>query len=231
MIAPSPDWFVGTSGFNLRPNGQWVDGEVYELFGYDSGTDNGANFTSSNSDTTPQQPITMLGAPLAGLPALGTYTFDLISVTGALGDFDADGTLGLSDVDALVGEIAGDSNVVSFDLTGDGQVDQADLTEWLAIAGAANLPTGNSYIVGDANLDGGVDVADFNLWNASRFTGDNLWSGGDFNADGVTDVGDFNLWNANRFTSAADVSSVPEPASVSLMLTSLLMLIGWRRRR
>ncbi|MEM7313447.1 MAG: spondin domain-containing protein [Planctomycetota bacterium] len=232
MIAPSPDWFIGTSGFDLRPGGEWVDGLVYDLFAYDSGTDNGVGFTSPNSDTNPQEPISLLGSPLGGLPPIGTYTFNLLSVSGLTGDFDGDGSLGLTDVDSLVAEIAGDSNVVSFDLTGDGNVDGADLTEWLAIAGAENLPSGNSYLVGDANLDGGVDVADFNLWNASRFTADNFWSGGDFNADGVTDVGDFNLWNANRFTSAADsASAVPEPATAGMLISCVLMLWGWRRRK
>lgn len=231
MIAPSPDWFVGTSGFDLRPGGEWVDGFVYDLFAYDSGTDNGTGFTSSNSDTNPQEPISLLGSPLGGLPPIGTYTFNLLSVSGAVGDFDADGSLGLADVDLLVAEISGDSNVLDFDLTGDGQVDETDLTEWLAIAGAANLASGNTYLVGDANLDGGVDVADFNLWNANRFTTDSLWSGGDFNADGAADVGDFNLWNANRFTSAADSASlVPEPATAGLLLSSMLILLGVGRR-
>ncbi len=52
---------------------------------------------------------------------------------------------------------------------------------------------------GDANLDGVVDVSDFNRWNEHRFTGGTFWSSGDFNGDSITDVADFNLWNNNKF--------------------------------
>ncbi len=70
------------------------------------------------------------------------------------------------------------------------------------MAGAANLASGNPYLVGDANLDGVVDVSDFNLWNAHKFTTTAQWTKGDFNADGFTDVSDFNLWNTNKFKTA-----------------------------
>ena len=38
---------------------------------------------------------------------------------------------------------------------------------WPALA---NLASGNSYLMGDANLDGVVDVSDFNAWNSNKFT-------------------------------------------------------------
>lgn len=53
---------------------------------------------------------------------------------------------------------------------------------------------------GDANLDGFVDVSDFNLWNAFKFLPDTNWLQGDFNGDQTTDVSDFNIWNSHRFT-------------------------------
>ncbi len=76
------------------------------------------------------------------------------------------------------------------------------LAQWLAEAGAAELDSGDPYLSGDANLNGVVDVSDFNLWNTHRFTHSAAWCQGDFNADGVVDVGDFNLWNGHRFLSA-----------------------------
>lgn len=54
---------------------------------------------------------------------------------------------------------------------------------------------------GDFNLDGFVDVSDFNIWNSHKFTNSNLWADGDANFDGVVDGQDFNIWNANKFTS------------------------------
>ena len=49
-------------------------------------------------------------------------------------------------------------------------VDLADRDAWLAEAGGVNLVNGNSYGIGDANLDGFVDGLDFIEWNANKFT-------------------------------------------------------------
>ena len=100
---------------------------------------------------------------------------------------------------------------MQFDLSGDGSLTNEDLELWLAEAGAANLASGNPYLHGDANLDGAVDVQDFNVWNANKFTTGTGWCSADFNADGVVDVLDFNSWNANKFQSAdSAVSSVSD---------------------
>lgn len=144
-------------------------------------------------------------------------------------DFDNNGVLDCADIDALVGEIAGGTNSAPFDLTGDGLVNLADRDAWLAGAGGILLPSGNPFRLGDANLDGVVDVGDFNIWNSNKFTPVAAWCSGDFNADGSVDVGDFNVWNANKFTSSAN--SVPEPASW-LMCTILWALgVGLLRQR
>lgn len=81
MVAPSPDWFVGVSGLDLYEGNQWADGLVIDLFAWDAGTDSGTNFSSTNRDTNPQEPIALLGNPLPStLPPLGTFTFTLIAV-------------------------------------------------------------------------------------------------------------------------------------------------------
>lgn len=151
--------------------------------------------------------------------------------TTVSGDFDGNGDYACEDVDPLVGEIVAGTNDPAFDLTGDGIVDNADLTEWLAEAGAAELPSGASYLLGDANLDGSVDVSDFNVWNGSVFTNTAAWCSGDFNADGAVDVGDFNIWNENNFTTADGVSTVPEPGTFSLVGLAMLFLAGISRRK
>lgn len=82
MIAPSPDWFVGVHDLDLFPNGQWADDVVVSLYAYDAGTDSGVNFTSSNQDTQPQDPIALqTGGPFFGTVPLGTFTFRRLSST------------------------------------------------------------------------------------------------------------------------------------------------------
>ncbi|MEM6792938.1 MAG: spondin domain-containing protein [Acidobacteriota bacterium] len=76
MIAPSPDWFVGVSGYSLFENGDWVQQRAVPLFAYDAGTDSGQTFTSGNSDTRPAGPIRRItdGSLGNGVP-IGTLTF------------------------------------------------------------------------------------------------------------------------------------------------------------
>ncbi len=149
------------------------------------------------------------------------------------GDFDDDGLWQCSDVDALVATIARGTHDSAFDLNGDGLVDDGDLVSWLVEAGAVNLTGGAAYLFGDANLDGVVDVADFNIWNTHRFTAAPAWCLGDMNADGVVDASDFNAWNGNKFRSVVGATLVPEPSWSWCGLTGCVLaaLLSWLDRR
>jgi hypothetical protein len=76
MVAPSPDWFVGVDGLDLRQNGFWVKQLTVPLLAWDAGSDSGANFTSPNFNTQPKEPIALItGGPFFGTVPLGTFTF------------------------------------------------------------------------------------------------------------------------------------------------------------
>jgi autotransporter-associated beta strand protein len=94
---------------------------------------------------------------------------------------------------------------------------------------------------GDANLDGQVNLDDFNRLAANFGTGSGaLWTQGDFDYDGIVNLNDFNKLAANFGLSAAGPqvtpedwaalgAAVPEPAIISTFLLGPWLLK--RRRR
>ncbi|MEM8681236.1 MAG: hypothetical protein AAGF97_17960 [Planctomycetota bacterium] len=156
-----------------------------------------------------------------------------IELANLLCDFDASGGCDLEDLNLLLA--AGPVSIgvpvsgphAAFDLTGDGQLDNADVNAWLAIAASENGFSA-PYLRGDANLDGVVNGADFLQWNAAKFTSTLRWDGGDFNGDGLNDGADFLVWNSSKFTSVA--APVPEPSGYTfwpfLAIVTALRTLG-----
>jgi Concanavalin A-like lectin/glucanases superfamily/Type I phosphodiesterase / nucleotide pyrophosphatase len=144
------------------------------------------------------------------------------------GDFNHDGTWDCLDIDPLVAQIAMGGAVENYDLNGDGQINLADVSAWLVLAGSQELPSGAPYLFGDASLDGNVDGTDFGIWNAAKFTSTLGWCQGDFNADGVADGSDFGIWNTAKFTSSDATAVIPEGGLSGWGL--LLVALGIRGR-
>ncbi|MGD0771167.1 MAG: dockerin type I domain-containing protein, partial [Tepidisphaeraceae bacterium] len=108
-------------------------------------------------------------------------------------------------------------------------------------------------LLGDANLDGIVNAADFTILAANFNQPVTSWDQGDFNYDGLVNAADFTdlAANFNQSDSGADVSagdvaaldafaaayglsipaSVPEPASMGLMIAAGVGLLSRRGRR
>ena len=82
MVAPSPDWFVGVSGLSLLDaQGDWQPSLTVDLFPYDAGTEEGTEFSLSNTATSPQGTITSIkGTGKFSDEPIASLTFTLQAV-------------------------------------------------------------------------------------------------------------------------------------------------------
>ena len=87
---------------------------------------------------------------------------------------------------------------------------------------------------GDYNGDGAVSADDYDTWRATFGQNGPLATGADGNKNGVIDAGDYVLWRqqANAFPPpgfSAGGTSIPEPATSSLALGLVALVLIWRR--
>ena len=154
--------------------------------------------------------------------ALDDFDSLLEVAPGLLGDFDADSMLTAIDIDLLSAEVSSESNSVACDVNSDGLVDGLDRTTWIQELAGTQL--------GDADLNGSVDFADF-LALSNSFGGDGGWAAGDFDGNGSVAFADFLALSDNFGTSAsAEVSAVPEPSACWLFILGLAVMSRFRKR-
>ena len=82
MLGPSPDWFVGVSGLNLRANDNWQRQIVVDLRPYDGGTRSENEWALYGDFNNPPEPISLIteeSGQLVGPASLGTMTFTLLT--------------------------------------------------------------------------------------------------------------------------------------------------------
>ena len=121
------------------------------------------------------------------------------------GDLNGDQTVDAADMDVLFDALRRESEVTYYDLNGSNTVDPEDV-RFLVENVLGALP-------GDANLDGSVDAADFNIWRNHRFQACNKsWADGEFSGDSVVDVSDFNIWLDHRFNAVAAALAAIDPS-------------------
>ena len=148
------------------------------------------------------------------------------------GDFSGNGVLDVADLDSIVGEIGVRTNNGVFDLNGDADVNQADVTQWLSDAAVHN-GFNEAYLAGDSNLDGSVNATDLNNLGLNWRQNVALWSGGDFMADGSVNAADLNelALNWQHSIPMALTASAPVPEPSALLLTVVGLALAWRRPR
>ena len=85
-------------------------------------------------------------------------------------------------------------------------------------------------VAGDYNKNGMVDAADYVVWrDRLGQTGPGLAADGD--GDGVVDGGDYDVWKLNFGTADGGLAdAIPEPASLCILCSSLLIVLSSRRR-
>lgn len=98
---------------------------------------------------------------------------------------------------------------------------------WQFFAVASTVP----ILPGDTNGDGTVDLRDFSVLRQNFGRRDATRQMGDFDADGAVMLNDFNILKQRFGTSIGDAASVPEPATLVLLICGTPILIGWVRRR
>jgi polyhydroxybutyrate depolymerase len=143
------------------------------------------------------------------------------------GDFNRDGTLDVADIDDLTIQTASGTHPASYDLNADALVNDGDIKVWVG-------DLFHSWI-GDANLDVQFNSSDLVAVLAAgtyEVDVDSVWSRGDFNGDGRTNSGDLVAALADggyEMGALPAMASVPEPATLTLLVMAAVTLIARRR--
>jgi hypothetical protein len=91
-----------------------------------------------------------------------------------------------------------------------------------------NEPQSVAYealIPGDFNSSGIVDVGDYQIWFNNYGKTNATFADGDATGNGIVDVADYQVWFNNYGATSAGAGSVPEPASLSLLVLGGLALL------
>ncbi|GAB4185861.1 MAG: hypothetical protein Kow00105_00270 [Phycisphaeraceae bacterium] len=155
----------------------------------------------------------------AGNPKLSYYEFvDRNTFVPSIpGDFDGDNAVTANDIDELFAHFGNPA----YDLTGDNTANNLDVIHLVRVI------LGTEY--GDADLDGDVDLHDFNRL-ALAFGTNGGWANGDFSGNGVINNTDLiTLQTYFGFTAPQNTQAIPEPAALTLFTLALPALLTRQR--
>jgi hypothetical protein len=205
---------VGGGTTYLGPNGSYVGAQTFEI-------NTGATATSFNN-----APIVSAAADAVrngnSLGNVGTARLDIVRVGNQISAYIDNGVNQYS-----LGPIAGSTeNVTSISLVFAGFADGGPTN---VLVGDTATHIGIDKIVleprrnpGDANGDGSITIADYQIIQANSFTEQIIGNNGHVNYDGTVDFDDFQQWK-NSFpggvaAAEATIAAIPEPASIALVL-------------
>lgn len=211
IVTKEPDSISFLSVFGLLPTGVFNIGSILPA---NSAITDGGKFDDA------------FGISLEVMGGSAGQTFELPfqvvafpDVLPALGDFNGDAVVNLSDLDQYIGKLDTEildignldignliqlltAELAQLDLDADGQITSDDFEiHYSQLVETSNGRTGT--LAGDANLDGTVDALDAMALIGNLGSASTSWATGDFNADGKIDVlrDAFalvrNLWHSN----------------------------------
>ncbi len=186
--------------------------ELWRSDGTDVGTVRVADINSPSQFTLAND--TLFFSADDGVHGSELWTLQL-EIPSSHGDFNGDHLHNCADVDALVDAIHAGTNNAIYDLTGDSAVNRDDLDAWLTEAAIANGFT-QSYLRGDATLDGKVNALDLNVVGLGWQKPVTGWCRGDFDASGMVNASDLNLLAINWRTDIAAVAAAGPVADEAL---------------
>ncbi|WP_428305586.1 hypothetical protein [Lacipirellula sp.] len=128
---------------------------------------------------------------------------DLLRIIDAYDDVNISGHFSTVTVDG------GDTILNSLDVA------MAVLYDW---SGAPGDVVVRASLPGDFNLDDSVDPADVALWSTNFGLTNATWVDGDANGDGAVDMGDWGALQLYLGSSWPSLLSVPEPSSAAMLL-------------
>jgi glucose/arabinose dehydrogenase len=221
----------------------YVDSNRRELWMFDPSDPDGTAVDISSMIFTPDKRWRSNNAPVGALGSFGQdsrgnlYLTDTASNTVyrliTSGDFNQDGLVDFLDVDLLAEAARTGSTNSLYDLDEDGSV--------TFFASSAGVSSDSDYLVrailhseyGDANLDGFVDILDFDLFGQGWQGGGTGWLFGDFDASGgPTDIIDFDIFGQfYGFAANSPAIAVPEATALRLMALACVAMLLFHVKR